>query len=89
MNSVHNFHERPVIQSILDNAPQYPALANRPELLGDVACIALNRIPSRYVRNDVDMLFYMGEAEIIRQKALIEDAVAYAFNFVISRMARE
>ena len=32
-------------------------------MLADVACVALNRLPARYVRHDVDMVFYLTEQE--------------------------
>jgi hypothetical protein len=30
-------------------------LSDNPELLSDVACVALNRLPPRYIRHIVDM----------------------------------
>lgn len=29
------------------------------DYLSDVACVALNRLPARYIRHEVDMAFYM------------------------------
>ncbi|GAB6043797.1 late competence development ComFB family protein [Endothiovibrio diazotrophicus] len=34
-----------------------------PEYLDDVACVALNRLPPRYVRHSVDLAFHMSDAE--------------------------
>ena len=34
------------------------------DFLADVMCVALNRLPSKYFRHSVDMVFYMAEGEM-------------------------
>ncbi|MGA2187968.1 MAG: late competence development ComFB family protein [Steroidobacteraceae bacterium] len=82
---VHNYHEKAIFRLVADRAARYPELARRPELLADVACVALNRIAPRYIRSDVDMAFYMIDPEFVRQQAAMKKAVDFAFNFVNSR----
>jgi hypothetical protein len=84
---VHNYHEKAVFRRVTDRAAHYPDLLNRPELLADVACVALNRLSPQYIRSAIDMAFYMDDAEFVRQQAAIKKAVEYAFNFVRSRIA--
>jgi hypothetical protein len=91
-SQVHNYHEKAIYRLVAERAERYPDLAARPELLADVACVALNRLPPRYIRSDVDMAFYMVDAEFVRQQTAEKKAVDYAFEFVRSRaelVARE
>ena len=58
------------------------------DMLADVACVALNRLPARYVRHDVDMMFYLTEHERHAIEQSMEEALTYAFNFVGERSAK-
>lgn len=55
LDSVHNYYERLVLNEIRE---KYSELVTAEEL-ADMACIALNRLPPRYIRYDIDMSFYM------------------------------
>jgi hypothetical protein len=83
---VHNYNERLVFELISDSAFNYPALSD-PELLADVACVALNRMPPRYVCHDVDMSSYMSSDDRVKSEAAVKAAVEFAFGFVQSRLA--
>ena len=58
---VHNYYERLVFEEVARRADGFPDFSN--DMLGDVACVALNRLPARYVRHDVDLMFYLTEQE--------------------------
>ena len=83
--SVHNIHEQPVFEAVARAAPKYPALASNPDLLADVACVALNRVTARYIRHDVDLAFFLTEKERIDNERAISEAVEHAFGFVQAR----
>jgi hypothetical protein len=85
-DAVHNYNERLIFQLISDSAYRYPTLSN-PELLADVACVALNRMPPRYVCHDVDMSSYMTSDERAKSEAAVKAAVEFAFSFVQARLA--
>jgi hypothetical protein len=85
--TVQNYHEKAVFQEVSDRAIDHPALADSPELLADVACIALNRIPTRYICSKVDMTFYMDDKERLQNDAAVTAAVEAAFRFVEARVA--
>ena len=85
--SVHNIHEQAVYDAVTKAAPQHPGLANHPDLLADVACVALNRVTARYIRHDVDMAFFLTEKERAETDRAIHDAVDNAFGFVQARHA--
>lgn len=86
-DSVHNHHERLVFEAVTAAAPGYPALAGNSKWLADVACVALNRLPPRYIRNAVDLSFYLTGPERAKNDRAIRAAVAFAFEFVQARVA--
>ena len=83
-DAVHNYNERLIFELISDSADRYPALSD-PELLADVACVALNRLPPRYIRHIVDMRFFTNDEESAKNDAAVSAAVEFAFDFVRSR----
>jgi hypothetical protein len=85
--SVRNHNERAVYDTVLREAPRYPGLAHNPELLADVACVALNRLPPRYIRHEVDFAFYLSERERTESERQLVESVEYAFGFVQARTA--
>ena len=86
-SSVRNHNERAVCEAVIAAASRYPGLHHDPELLADVACVALNRLQPRYIRHAVDMAFYLGEEERRKIQKQVTDAVEYAFGFVQARTA--
>lgn len=84
--SLYNHHEREVFAVVADMAAEFPAVS-ADDLLVDVACVALNRLPPRYIRHAVDYSFYLTEPERLEIDAAIREAVTYAFNFVQARAA--
>jgi len=86
-SSVRNHNERAVFEEVHRNAGRYPGLAHDPELLADVACVALNRLAPRYIRHEVDFVFYLSERERGDSERQLLDAVEYAFGFVQARTA--
>lgn len=85
--SVRNHNERAVYDAVLREASRYPGLSHNAELLADVACVALNRLPPRYIRHEVDFVFYLSERERADNERQIQESVDYAFGFVQARTA--
>jgi len=85
--SVRNHNERAVFEAVNSHADRYPGLAHNPELLADVACVTLNRLAPRYIRHEVDFVFYLSERERGDSERQLLDAMEYAFGFVQARMA--
>ncbi len=84
--SIQNYHERAVTEAVRDGAARFPHLAAE-GLLPDVACVALNRLPPRYIRHEVDFAFYLSEKERSENARAVAKAVAFAFEFVQARTA--
>ncbi len=83
---IHNHHEQAVFAAIDAIAPDYPQLG-APELLADVACVALNKLPPRYIRHQIDLVFYTTDRERLAMQKRVEQAVHDAFRFVQARVA--
>jgi hypothetical protein len=77
---VHNYYERLVFEEVLSRSSEFPAFTS--EMLADVACVALNRMPVRYVRHEVDLVFYLTERERHEIELAMESALTYAFDYV-------
>jgi Late competence development protein ComFB len=84
-SSVRNHHEQAVFDAVLAQRSVYPAVAEAE--MADVACVALNRLPARYIRHPVDFLFYLTERERAELDKAVRAAVKHAFEFVQARVA--
>jgi hypothetical protein len=83
---VHNYYERLVFEEVAARAQARPEFTA--DMLADVACVALNRLPARYVRHDVDMIFYLTEQERHAIELSLEEVLQFAFGFVGARAAK-
>ncbi len=84
-STLHNYYEQLVVEMVKDLAAKYPMLTE--DHHPDVACVALNRLPPRYIRHQVDLAFHMTDAERKDNEKLIKNAVNFAFEFVQARYA--
>lgn len=85
IDTVHNYYERLVLEEISrvnDRASQDV------DYFADVACVALNRLPPRYIRYDVDMTFFLSPIELQEIHDKVTKAVSEAVAYVDSRGAR-
>lgn len=78
-DSIHNYYEHLVFEKLIQKM-NLGVLEE--EFITDIACVALNHLPPRYIRHDVDMAFYLSpnEYEEIDQK--VANAIEYAISFV-------
>jgi len=83
---VHNYYERLVFEEVARQAASRPAFT--PDMLADVACVALNRLPVRYVRHDVDLMFYLTEGERHAIEQAMDETMTFAFAFVEERATK-
>ena len=80
-DAIHNYYETLVLEQL--NATLLKA-SDQPEqdFIEDVACVALNSLPARYVRHNVDMVFYMTPEERTRMEQDVASAVTTAWRYV-------
>lgn len=77
-STINNYYEQLVFRLILDSIPD-PLDEN---FLEDVACVALNHLPAKYVRHEVDMAFYMTSEERNKIDSDVSIAVRNAIDYV-------
>ena len=77
--TVHNYYERLVFDALQQ---QLPERLHETSYMADVACVALNHLPPRYIRHDVDMAFYLSPGEREEMEAKVDRAVNDAIAFV-------
>jgi hypothetical protein len=83
---VHNYYERLIFEAVARQAQSHPDFTA--DMLADVACVALNRLPARYVRHDVDMMFYLTEQERHAIELSMDEVLQFAFGFVLERAVK-
>lgn len=78
---IRNYYEQMVAEEILR---QFENEERNKEggLMADIACVALNRLPPKYIRYEVDMAFYMSPDELVNMKENIVKTVTEAIEFV-------
>ncbi len=83
-SSVHNFYEQLVFERILtiikeNNEPMTQ------DFVEDIACIALNHLPPRYIRHHVDLSFSINDVERANMHEQVVQAVEDAIEFAKRR----
>ena len=80
-DTIHNFYESLVIQRIVETLSTRAEAADA-EYLADIACVALNHLPPRYIRHDVDMSFYLSPLERSEIAGKVDEAIEIAVRFI-------
>jgi hypothetical protein len=57
---IHNFYEHLVLKEIEKQGLNQKLNANQ---IADLCCLALNQLPSHYIRHDVDMIYFLTDAK--------------------------
>jgi hypothetical protein len=82
IDSIHNFYEHEVLSRLVKLVNDGTITT---ELLPDIACVALNHLPPRYIRHDVDMSFYLSPKEYQEIEDKVDSAVDKAVLYVLER----
>lgn len=80
-DSMENYYFRLVVQHIVSEYGS-SELAEVAGALEDVACLALNQLPPRYVRHSIDTAFYLSVEEQQEMIRAVKLAVERAKHFV-------
>ncbi|GAA6170900.1 late competence development ComFB family protein [Colwellia sp. KU-HH00111] len=83
-DDIHNYYEKLVIE--------YFALSKFDEkydddFIADLFCVVLNQLPTRYIRHEVDMAFYLPASERFEMESKVKKAVSKAVEFMKSHRA--
>lgn len=78
-DQIQNYYENKVVDAI--NRIAQPKGYSQ-EQLTDLACLALNNLPTRYYRHEVDLAFYMSALEHEEIDGKVEKAVINAIAYL-------
>ncbi|WP_148862383.1 late competence development ComFB family protein [Marinobacter fonticola] len=78
LDTIDNFYEKLVADAV--EATRQPD--DDADFLGDVMCVALNRLPPRYYRHTIDMKFYLADPEMEEMREKVRRRVNEAREFV-------
>jgi hypothetical protein len=81
--AIHNYYEPLVIEHMMNTVAKEGEYNE--DTLEDIACLALNQLPARYVRHDVDMAFFLTTREREKMQHDITEAVLTATKTVNER----
>lgn len=84
-SQISNYYEKLVVEELNKRAE---ALSVGEDELIDIACVALNQLPSRYYRFSVDMAFYLSAKETQQMEDEVSGAVEHAIHFVQAHRTR-
>lgn len=76
-DDINNYYEQLVYTEIMKIAEDLDPPLSRDDA-EDVACIALNQLPARYVRHGVDAAYYLQKEELDSMCLAVTDAVGSA-----------
>lgn len=79
LDSIFNYNERLIVEEM---AAQISTDSYTEEQLSDIACLALNKVPSKYIKHSVDRAFYMSDAERVALDKAVKSAVTEAIKFI-------
>lgn len=78
-DDIHNYYEKLVVQhfATLKLEETYDA-----DFIADLTCVVLNQLPTRYIRHEVDMAFYLPASERFEMESNVNIAVTKAIEFM-------
>ncbi|MCB1644184.1 MAG: late competence development ComFB family protein [Pseudomonadales bacterium] len=81
-DNIHNWYEKLVMAKLSEQLAEGEKFSE--DEISDIACIALNHLPPRYVRHSVDMSFYTSPQEREEMDQRIDAAISHAVDRVSS-----
>ncbi len=78
-DDIHNYYEHLVLERISELGIDK---VKSPDYLADLCCLALNQVPPRYIRYEVDMAFYLPQSERKQMEMNVEFAISKALKFL-------
>ena len=83
--SMHNYYERQVFdyinQQLID---QYEDMDE--EFFLDVACYSLSKLPARYIRHEIDMMFFLTPEEEEKMDLMVSETIQSAAQFIYGKI---
>lgn len=86
-DAIRNYYEHLVINYLMEEALPSGKISDE-ELLEDITCLALNNLPARYIRHEVDMAFFLTTVDREQMRNDVIRAVDAAIK-IVSKNAKE
>lgn len=80
-DDIHNYYEKLVMQHFA--AEKFEDKYDS-EFIADLVCVVLNQLPTRYIRHEVDMAFYLPPSERFEMESRVKEAISKALSFMDS-----
>jgi len=78
-DDIHNYYEKLVTQHFTTAKIEESYDA---DFIADLTCVVLNQLPSRYIRHEVDMAFYLPASEHFEMETKVKIAIEKALEFM-------
>lgn len=79
LDNIQNYYETLVLESLAKLAKEETIDA---DVMTDIICIALNHLPPRYIRHEVDMVYYTSPVERQESADKATEAVRAAYAYI-------
>jgi len=78
-DDIHNYYENLVVHHFanLKIDEKYDE-----DFIADLTCVVLNQLPTRYIRHEVDMAFYLPASERFEMEEKVKKAITKALEFM-------
>ena len=87
-DSIVNYYEKLVFECIQKTLVE-TGMVDTTDAILDIACLALNRLPARYIRHQVDAVFYMTDSEMQGMLDNVDASVRKGYEIVLSNPRRD
>lgn len=79
-DDIHNYYEKLVSHQCLTLKldEKYDD-----EFIADLICVVLNQLPTRYIRHEVDMAFFLPASERFEMENKVKYAIAKSIEFML------
>jgi hypothetical protein len=78
-DDIHNYYEKLVMQHF--TLSKFDEKYDE-DFLADLTCVVLNQLPTRYIRHEVDMAFYLPASERFEMESKVKAAIAKSIEFM-------
>lgn len=82
---IHNFYEHLVLKEIEKQGLDHTLSDHQ---LADLCCLALNQLPSHYIRHEVDMIYFTTDAERVEMEKKVIASLRQAYEQIQAVPAR-
>ncbi|MDP7593249.1 MAG: late competence development ComFB family protein [Litorilituus sp.] len=85
-DDIHNYYEKIVMHHF---AVAKFNEKHDDDYLADLTCVVLNQLPTRYIRHEVDMAFYLPASERFEMENKVKKAISKAVEFMKTHKASQ